>query len=73
MRRRVIASLFAAAGLAAIWSLSTGAQIDEPTPCEESCQEQKTECVTACGTHPDPVDCEAECHDQLADCLEECR
>jgi hypothetical protein len=64
--------LLAAACLVAIWSLTTSAQVIDSTPCEQSCYEQKSTCVSGCGTHTDPVECEAQCDDELGDCLRQC-
>ena len=73
MRRAALVLVLAAAGLLAAWSLVTTAQVIDPSPCEQACQEQKTVCVSACGAHADPVECEAKCHEALQDCLEGCR
>lgn len=72
MRNPVLA-LLAAAVLVASWSFVTRAQVVDSTPCEKSCYEQESVCVSACGEHDDPVECEGQCEDQLDDCLEQCR
>ena len=72
MRRPILVVLIAIAGMLAIWSLTTSAQVIDATPCQTSCQEQKTYCITECGQHDNPVECEAECHDALATCLQDC-
>jgi hypothetical protein len=73
MRRPILVVLIAIAGMLAIWSLTTSAQVIDSSPCEQSCYEQKSICVSACGTQTNPVECEAQCHDEVVDCLEECR
>jgi len=73
MRRPILVALLGAACLVAIWSFATGAQVIDSTPCQKSCYEQKSLCISACGTETNPVECEARCHDQLADCLKQCR
>ncbi len=77
MPRRTRIALLAVASLVAtvlaIGSFATRAQVIDSTPCQRSCYEQKAECVSACGTHPNPIECEESCHDQLQDCLKECR
>jgi hypothetical protein len=73
MRRSVLVALLAAACLVAIWGFASWAQVIDSTPCEASCYEQKSVCVSACGTHVNPVECEARCDDALDECLEQCR
>jgi hypothetical protein len=73
MRRPILLALLTAACLGAMWSFGTGAQVIDSTPCQKSCYEQKSLCISACGTETNPVECEAQCHDQLADCLQQCR
>ena len=73
MHRTVLVTLLATACLAAISSVTTSAQDLDPTPCEESCHEEKVACITACGEHPNPVECEAQCDEELVDCTERCR
>ena len=65
--------MFAAACLVAIWSFATWAQVIDSTPCQKSCDEQKSMCVSACGTESNPIECEERCNDQLADSLRQCR
>jgi hypothetical protein len=72
MRRSTILALFAAAGLVAAWSFASWAQAIDATPCQKSCYEQKSVCVSACGADGNPLECEARCHDQLTDCLRHC-
>jgi hypothetical protein len=73
MRRTVFLAVLAAAALVAVWSFTTGAQVTDSSPCQKSCYEQKSICVSACGAESNPIECEAQCHDQLTDCLRECR
>jgi hypothetical protein len=73
MRRSDLVERLAVACLVAIWSFATWAQVIDSTPCQKSCYDQKSLCVSECGTHNNPVECEARCDDQLADCLRECR
>ena len=73
MRKRILFALLAAAWLIAAWNLASWAQAIDTTPCQKSCYDQKTMCVTACGTHNNPIECEEQCHEQLTDCLRECR
>jgi hypothetical protein len=73
MRRPVLAALLAVACLVAMWSFVTWAQVIDSTPCQASCYEQKSECISACGAERNPVECEERCDDQLADCLQQCR
>ncbi len=73
MSKSILFTLLAAASLVAIWSFATGAQVIDSTPCQKSCYEQKSACISACGTETNPVECEARCDDQLADCLQQCR
>lgn len=71
MWRRIAVTVLAAAGLA-LWSLTTGAQVIEGDGCRQACFAQKSECVSACGTHSNPIECEADCRDALNDCLDRC-
>ena len=73
MRGAALVVLLAAACLVTIWSFITSAQVIDSSACEQSCYEQKSICVSACGTHTNPVECEAQCHDELLDCLKQCR
>ena len=73
MRKPVLFALLAAAWLVMAWSFATWAQAVDSTPCQKSCYEQKSICVSACGTESNPIECEAQCHDELADCLRQCR
>jgi len=73
MRRSVLVTLFAAACGVAIWSFATSAQVIDATPCQKSCYEQHSACVSACGAHDNPIECEARCDDQFEDCDAECR
>ncbi len=73
MRKSVLIALLSAACLVAIWSFATWAQVIDSTPCQKSCYEQKSMCVSACGTEGNPIECEEQCDDQLADCLRQCR
>jgi len=73
MRKPVLVALLATAWLVAMWSFATSAQVIDSSPCQESCYEQKSVCVSACGTESNPVECETQCHDQLVDCLRQCR
>ena len=66
MRGSVLVVLLAATCLVAM-SFITSAQVIDSTPCEQSCYEQKSACVSECGTHTNPVECEAQCHDELRD------
>jgi hypothetical protein len=72
MRRSILFAVLGAACLLAAWSFATWAQGLDSTPCQKSCYEQKSVCVSACGTHGNPVECDAQCHDQLTDCLRSC-
>ena len=72
MRRSVRFALLSAVCVVMIWAFATWAQVIDSTPCEKSCYEQKSECVTACGEHTDPIECEGQCEDHLQDCLEQC-
>jgi len=72
MRKSVRVALLSAACLAVIWSFAAWAQVIDSTPCEKSCYEKKSECVSACGEQTDPIECEGRCEDQLEDCLEQC-
>jgi hypothetical protein len=73
MRRAILVALLAAAVVLAMWSFAGWAQLIDSTPCQKSCYEQKSMCVSACGTHANPVECEAQCDDQLDECLQQCR
>ena len=74
MRLSPLLVLFAAAAfLAALVSFDTSAQVIDANPCQRSCNEQKDECVTACGTHTNTVECEAGCGVDLEECLRHCR
>jgi len=73
MRRSVRIALLSAACMVAIWSLASWAQIIDSTPCEKSCYDKESACVSACGERTDPVECEGQCEDRLEDCLEQCR
>jgi hypothetical protein len=73
MRNSVRVALLAAASLVVIWSFATWAQVIDATPCETSCYDQNTACVSTCSAHGNPVECDAECEDQLRDCLSQCR
>jgi len=72
MPKVLLAALLAIAGVLAIWSFTTSAQVIDDTPCQESCHEQHGYCVTACGERDNPVECEEGCDDALETCLEEC-
>jgi hypothetical protein len=72
MRRPILVVLIAIAGMLAIWSFTTSAQVIDATPCEQSCHEQKTYCITECGEHDNPVECEAGCDEAVEECLQDC-
>jgi hypothetical protein len=64
--------LFAAACLVAAWSFTTWAQAIDSDPCQKSCYEQESVCVSACGADGNPIECEEGCQDQRTDCLRQC-
>jgi len=73
MRRLLLAMLLAAALLLVIWSLHTGAQEIDATPCQSACEEQHSACITACGERDNPEECEPRCDERLDDCMMQCR
>ena len=71
--RSVLVLVFVAACLVTFGSFVISAQVIDGSPCEHACYEQKSICVSECGTHDNPVECEARCHDELIDCQRSCR
>jgi len=72
MAKRIV---LAAAALGTLWLLSglaTTAQSEADDACRQSCEDQSSECVSACGQHSNPVECEARCHDGRFECIQSC-
>lgn len=67
-----IALAFLAAVLASAGGVAW-AQIDEPSACEQACNEEVQACITACGEQSNPIECEASCRDDGETCQERCR
>jgi hypothetical protein len=72
VRRPLLIALLAVVGSLAVWSFTTSAQVIDGTACEQSCAEQKTDCITECGEHDNPVECEAGCDEALDECQRDC-
>jgi hypothetical protein len=72
MKRWVLLTLALLAGFSLL-GFATLAQIIDRSACQEACYEQKSMCVSECGSHSNPIECEQGCHDQLEDCLKQCR
>lgn len=72
MRRSVLVALLATTCLVAIWCVASWAQVIDATPCQRSCRDQQSRCVSACGAQNNPVECGEQCEDEHEDCLEQC-
>jgi hypothetical protein len=61
-----------AAGAIVAIALSSWAQEDEITSCEEACYEAEERCVAACPKPEEAASCEDRCEEKADLCVEKC-
>jgi apolipoprotein N-acyltransferase len=73
MRRSTLVVMLVVAGLVAMGSFISLAQVIDANECERSCYEQESICTSECATREDPIECEQRCQGALLDCAKRCR